>query len=68
MGPVLALFNPVLTQQPLDKYEGDRIQCRPENESSLTNRENLNHISKLNPIINGAHFSPYDPWASMREL
>ena len=58
MGPVLVLFNPVLTQQPLDKYDGDRIQCRPENESSLTKQENLNHILKLNPISNGAHFSP----------
>ena len=57
MGPILALYNPVLTQQPLDKYEGARIQCRPENESCLTKRENLNHISQLNHISNGAHFS-----------
>ena len=62
MGPVLALFNPVLTQQPLGKYEGARIQCRSENKSCLTKQENLNHISKLNPISNGAHFSPIKPY------
>ena len=33
---VLTLFNPIQPKQPLDKYEGARIQNRPENKSYLT--------------------------------
>ena len=34
--PVIAQFNPIKLKQPLDKYEGVRIQFRRENKGCLT--------------------------------
>ena len=34
--PVIAHFNSIQYEQPKDKYEGARIQFRPENKSCLT--------------------------------
>ena len=36
MGPVIAQFNPIQSKQPIDNYEGARIQFRQDNKSCLT--------------------------------
>ena len=61
MGCSLAPFNPILSQQPLDKYEGARIKFRRENKSCLTQWTNLIYILDLNPNGYGARFSPIQP-------
>ena len=61
MGPGLAPFNPILSQQPLDKYEGARIKFRREHKSCLTQWTNLIYILDLKPNGNGACFRPIQP-------
>ena len=61
MGSIFAPFNPILFQQPLDKYEKARTQFRPEIKSCLTQWANLKHILKLNPNSHEPVLGPSNP-------
>ena len=55
---VLAQCNPIKLKQLSDKYEGARIQIRPESKICIGPWVSLKDILKLNPNINQGRFSP----------
>ena len=62
MGAVVALFNPILPKQPLDKYEDARIQYRPKNKGFSIQLVNIKkNILKLNPNSTWANLALFNP-------
>ena len=60
-GALFCPFNPILFQQPLDKYEKAITQFRPEIKSCLTQWANLEHILISNPNSHGPVLVPSNP-------